>query len=173
MRLCPMIHYWVCLKYSTLETKLWTIFLPKIWRFLMTYHRLRTAFGYLVESIMQKKVGNNKKLIFLIFNVNSFIDREAIKRDIRSRLWFTYRKNFVPIGGFGSSFTSDKGWGCMLRCGQMVLGQALINLHLGKIIKTCYLHSNCFCFTFEMKLFRLKLVVINQNLIALLSFMSQ
>lgn len=37
----------------------------------------------------------------------------------------------MPIGGYNSTFTSDKGWGCMLRCGQMVLGQALIILHLG------------------------------------------
>ncbi|XP_076177485.1 autophagy-related 4a isoform X2 [Ptiloglossa arizonensis] len=57
---------------------------------------------------------------------------DAIRRDIRSRLWFTYRKGFVPIGGYNSTFTSDKGWGCMLRCGQMVLGQALITLHLGR-----------------------------------------
>ncbi|XP_018367548.1 PREDICTED: cysteine protease ATG4B isoform X2 [Trachymyrmex cornetzi] len=57
---------------------------------------------------------------------------DAIRRDIRSKLWFTYRKGFVPIGGCNSTFTSDKGWGCMLRCGQMVLAQALITLHLGK-----------------------------------------
>ncbi|XP_031784313.1 autophagy-specific gene 4 isoform X1 [Nasonia vitripennis] len=63
---------------------------------------------------------------------NAKKDIDAIRRDIRSRLWFTYRKGFVPIGGFGSTFTSDKGWGCMLRCGQMVLGQALISLHLGR-----------------------------------------
>ncbi|XP_067007161.2 cysteine protease ATG4B [Anabrus simplex] len=55
---------------------------------------------------------------------------EIIRRDIRSKLWFTYRKNFVQIGDTG--LTTDKGWGCMLRCGQMVLAQALIMLHLGR-----------------------------------------
>ncbi|KAG7199641.1 hypothetical protein KM043_014235 [Ampulex compressa] len=63
---------------------------------------------------------------------NAIKELDAIRREIRSKLWFTYRKGFVPIGGCNSTFTSDKGWGCMLRCGQMVLGQALIALHLGK-----------------------------------------
>lgn len=59
-----------------------------------------------------------------------FSDIDSIRNDIRSRLWFSYRKGFVPIGDSG--LTSDKGWGCMLRCGQMLIGQALLNLHLGK-----------------------------------------
>ncbi|XP_014249593.1 cysteine protease ATG4B-like isoform X2 [Cimex lectularius] len=61
---------------------------------------------------------------------NTVHDIELIRSDIRSRLWFTYRKNFIPIGDSGK--TSDKGWGCMLRCGQMLMAQALLNHHLGR-----------------------------------------
>ncbi|KAG8036548.1 hypothetical protein G9C98_003870 [Cotesia typhae] len=63
---------------------------------------------------------------------NAIKELETIRRDIKSKLWFTYRKGFIPIGGNSSAFTSDKGWGCMLRCGQMVLAQALVALHLGR-----------------------------------------
>ncbi|XP_038050637.1 cysteine protease ATG4A-like [Patiria miniata] len=56
--------------------------------------------------------------------------RMEAKRDVRSRLWMTYRKGFPNIGGTGP--TTDQGWGCMLRCGQMMLAQALICRHLGR-----------------------------------------
>ncbi|XP_065347077.1 cysteine protease ATG4B [Cloeon dipterum] len=67
--------------------------------------------------ILGKKYDANKELA-------------AIRKDITSRLWFTYRKGFVPIGDSG--ITTDRGWGCMLRCGQMVIGQALLFMHLGR-----------------------------------------
>ncbi|CAH3195912.1 unnamed protein product [Porites evermanni] len=57
-------------------------------------------------------------------------DNTKIMRDIRSRYWFTYRKNFQAIGGTGP--TADTGWGCMLRCGQMIFAQALTCRHLGR-----------------------------------------
>uniref|UniRef100_A0AAY4E2X2 Cysteine protease n=1 Tax=Denticeps clupeoides TaxID=299321 RepID=A0AAY4E2X2_9TELE len=61
---------------------------------------------------------------------SALTEKDEILSDITSRLWFTYRKSFLPIGGTGP--TSDTGWGCMLRCGQMILGQALVCRHLGR-----------------------------------------
>ncbi len=63
--------------------------------------------------------------------------RRFLKKDIQSRLLMTYRKGFSPIGG--TDFTSDKGWGCMLRCGQMLLAQSLLCLWVGRgqRVKVC------------------------------------
>lgn len=61
---------------------------------------------------------------------NALTEKDEILSDITSRLWFTYRKNFQAIGGTGPM--SDTGWGCMLRCGQMILAEALLRRHLGR-----------------------------------------
>jgi cysteine protease ATG4 len=39
-----------------------------------------------------------------------------------STIWFTYRENLVFDN---SQITSDVGWGCMLRVGQMMMAEAL------------------------------------------------
>lgn len=68
--------------------------------------------------------------------------------DCESRLWFTYRSNFPAIKksseasmtlsvrlrslGDQAGFTSDTGWGCMIRSGQSLLANALVVLRLGR-----------------------------------------
>jgi cysteine protease ATG4 len=81
----------------------------------------------------------------------SFLD------DFESRIWMTYRSNFPPIPksqdpaatsgmsltvrlrsqlGDQAGFTSDTGWGCMIRSGQSVLANTLLMLKLGR--RECY-----------------------------------
>ncbi|XP_064615876.1 cysteine protease ATG4B-like isoform X2 [Liolophura sinensis] len=61
---------------------------------------------------------------------STLYDLDELRETVLSKIWLTYRKNFSAIGGLGP--TSDTGWGCMLRCGQMMLAEALVRRHLGK-----------------------------------------
>ena len=76
----------------------------------------------------------------------------AFLDDFESRIWMTYRSNFPPIPrsqdpsaatsmtlavrlrnlAEREGFSSDTGWGCMIRSGQSLLANAMIMLHQGR-----------------------------------------
>jgi len=50
--------------------------------------------------------------------------------DFHTRVWMTYRKGFECFPK--TQIDSDCGWGCMIRAGQMIVANTLIELHLGR-----------------------------------------
>ena len=52
---------------------------------------------------------------------------EEINNSLKSFLYMSYRSGFINLNCLGSGdYTSDCGWGCMLRCSQMILSKGFI-----------------------------------------------
>ncbi|ONK79690.1 uncharacterized protein A4U43_C01F9050 [Asparagus officinalis] len=83
-----------------------------------------------VRRILTRSAMRRLQERLLAAGVNPENDLTAFLEDFSSRIWMTYRKGFDAIGD--SRFTSDVGWGCMIRSSQMLVAQALLCHRLGR-----------------------------------------
>ncbi|XP_026852376.1 LOW QUALITY PROTEIN: cysteine protease ATG4D-like [Electrophorus electricus] len=97
-------------------------------------HRLLTAWnslkyaGWFLKSKPRLSKTDPLWLLGHSYLLSQDGERDRFRRAFCSLLWLTYRRGFEPLGG--SSFSSDCGWGCMLRAAQMLLAQGLVQLLL-------------------------------------------
>ena len=60
------------------------------------------------------------------FNIDK--DIEVYYSFVNRLIWFSYRRNFNTIVYSKNTYSSDAGWGCMIRAGQMMLANGLVNM---------------------------------------------
>ncbi|XP_013864351.1 cysteine protease ATG4D [Austrofundulus limnaeus] len=83
-----------------------------------------------VFSLKPKAKFSKSSAVYMLgksYNLRDERDKEQFRRSFASLLWLTYRRGFSPLPG--SSLTTDSGWGCVLRTGQMLLARGLL-LHM-------------------------------------------
>ena len=86
-----------------------------------------------IEFFFQNKLKELKYIIqgdkFIIFSKELNNDNNIKTTHFLMKIiYFSYRNNFNPISNnnmFRLTYTSDSGWGCMIRCGQMIMSRGL------------------------------------------------
>ncbi|XP_068434682.1 cysteine protease atg4da-like [Clinocottus analis] len=81
-------------------------------------------------SLKQKSKFSKSSAVIMFgqsYELRDHDEKECFRRSFASLLWLTYRRGFPHLAG--CSLTTDSGWGCVLRTGQMLLARGLL-LHL-------------------------------------------
>lgn len=102
-------------------------------RLLNAWHNLKygkTAFNS-GSSNKQVQLSTDRSPVVLLGEIYHGSNSEkSFHADFRSKLWFTYRRQFEQFAG--TSITSDCGWGCTVRSGQMLLANCILTQKLGR-----------------------------------------
>ena len=127
------------------------------------------------NKIFNKLDGIKNKLIFNIFNfqnkfdfnqinnnytnIQIFNSKTEIERNLKNLIYFSYRIN-MNFKYKNEIFNTDSGWGCMIRCYQMILSKAIMKLY--KIEKKVFFKKFLILF---LDLILNEKIIIEKNLI--------
>lgn len=85
-----------------------------------------------IDKQMATQVKINDQMHASLLGVN-YADQEGFKFAFSRLLWLTYRKGFAPLlveKNKVPKLTSDAGWGCVIRCTQMLVANCLARIYL-------------------------------------------
>ena len=96
--------------------------------------RFNEVFNYRKELNLTKKI---KKFHLFNYTCKNPSDENIIYK-LGKVLLFTYRKNFPKITNYKTkkTYTTDAWWGCMVRCGQMILSRGIYRILKSKGLTT-------------------------------------
>ena len=102
------------------------------------FKSLMSTIYYNGYAIAKKFDKNNPDIPIYIFDRKiENVVRAEINFLLKTFLYMSYRSGLVNLNSIGGGdFTSDCGWGCMLRCCQMMLSKGIIQKKMNEFYKT-------------------------------------